>query len=79
MIMIKTNVTNPKHNTVEPLLRGHPDERRSPLERPLYTVNLNIHVLISTPNERPPLLVQKGWPHKRGSTVPVYFLCTFLS
>ena len=43
-------------NTVEPLLRGHPDERPTPLERPLDNVNLNIKVLISTPDERPPLL-----------------------
>ena len=42
--------------TVEPLLRGHPDERPPPLERPLDNVNLNINVLISTPDERPPLL-----------------------
>ena len=44
--------------TMEPLLRGHPDERPTPLERPLDNVNLNInvHVLISTPDERPPLL-----------------------
>ena len=61
-------------DTVEPLLRDHPDERPPPLERPLDNVNLNINVLISTPDERPPLLkghfpVQKRWPHKRGSTV----------
>ena len=43
-------------NTVEPLLRGHPDERPPPLERPPDNVNLNINVLISTPDERPPLL-----------------------
>ena len=42
--------------TVEPLLRGHPDERPPPLERPLDDVNLNIIVLITTPDERPPLL-----------------------
>ena len=42
--------------TVEPLLRGHPDERPPPLERPLDNVNLNINVLIFTPDERPPLL-----------------------
>ena len=41
---------------MEPLLRGHPDERPTPLERPLKNVNLNINVLISTPDERPPLL-----------------------
>ena len=45
-----------KCNTVKPLLRGHPDERPAPLERPLDNVNLNINVLISTPEERPPLL-----------------------
>ena len=37
-------------------MRGHPDERLPSLERPLDTVNLNINVLISTPDERPPLL-----------------------
>ena len=42
--------------TVVPLLWGHPDERPLPLERPLDYVNLNINVLISTPDERPPLL-----------------------
>ena len=42
--------------TVEPLLRGHPDERPPPLEKPLDNVNLNINVLISTPDERSPLL-----------------------
>ena len=42
--------------TVKPLLRGHPDERPSPLERPLDNVNLNINVLIFTPDERAPLL-----------------------
>ena len=41
---------------MEPLLRGHPDERPPPLERPLDNVNLNINVLISTPDERRPLL-----------------------
>ena len=45
-----------KANTVEPFLRGHPDERPPPLERPLDNVNLNINALISTPDERPPLL-----------------------
>ena len=41
---------------MEPLLRGHPDERPPPLERLLDNVNLNINVLISTSDERPPLL-----------------------
>ena len=43
-------------HTVEPLLRGHPYERPPPLERPLDNVNLNINVLIFTPDKRPPLL-----------------------
>ena len=34
---------------MEPLLRGHPDERPAPLERPHDNINLNINVLISTP------------------------------
>ena len=42
--------------TVEPHLRGQMDERPLPLERPLGIVNLNINVLISTPDERPLLL-----------------------
>ena len=42
--------------TLELLLRGHPDERPPPLERPLDNVNLNINVLICTPVERLPLL-----------------------
>ena len=42
--------------TVAPLLRGHPDERPAPLERPLNNVNLNINVLILKLDEKPPLL-----------------------
>ena len=41
---------------MEHLLRGHPDERPAPLERPLDNVNLNRNVLIFTPDERSPLL-----------------------
>ena len=41
---------------MKPLLRGHPDQRPPPLERPLDNVNLYINVLISTPDVRPPLL-----------------------
>ena len=48
----KTPTTN---TTVEPLLRGHPDKWPLPLERPFDDVNLNINVLIPTPDERPPL------------------------
>ena len=43
--------------TVKPLLRGHPDERPTPLERPLDNVNLNKNVLISNPDKRSPLLI----------------------
>ena len=60
--------------SVEHLLRGHCDKRPPPLERPFDNVNVHINVLISTLDERPPILkatflVQKGWPPKRGSTV----------
>ena len=41
------------NSTMEPLLRGHPDERPPPLERQLDNVNLNINVLISTLDGRP--------------------------
>ena len=44
-----------KSHTVGPLTKGHPDERPPPLVRPL-NVNLNINVLTSTPDKRPPLL-----------------------
>ena len=58
--MKNPNRKNEEHGcTVEPPLRGHPDERSTPLERPLDNVNLNINVLISSPDERPPLL--KGY------------------
>ena len=43
-------------STVVPLLRGHPDERPTPLEKRLDNVNLNIIVLIFTPDEMLPLL-----------------------
>ena len=43
-------------STVEPLLRGHHDKRSTPLETPLDNVNLNINVMISTPDKRQPLL-----------------------
>ena len=49
-------------NTMDPPapLRGHPDERASPLERSLDIVNQNINVLISTPDENPSLLKTDG-------------------
>ena len=50
------NKVNKYATTVKPLLRGHPDWRPPPLERPLDNVNLNINVLISTPDERTSLL-----------------------
>ena len=43
-------------STVEPLLRGHPDEKSSSLERSLDNVNLKMNVFLSIPDERPPLL-----------------------
>ena len=60
--------------TVEPLLRGHPNERPAPLQGPLDNVNLNINVLISTPDEKPPLLKghfsdAKGVASQEGSIV----------
>ena len=65
--------------TLEPLLRGHPDERPTPLVRPLENVNLNINVLISTPEERSPLL--KGHiPGAKGVASQEGFHCiTFLN
>ena len=50
--------------TVEPLLRGHPDKRPSQLERPPDNVNLNINVLISTPDEGT-FLMPKGFHCKQ--------------
>ena len=46
--------------TVATLFRGHSVERPPPLVRPLDNVNLNINVLIFTPNKRPPLFYAKG-------------------
>ena len=63
--------------TVEPLLRGHPDERPLPLERPLDKENLNINVLISIPDERPPLL--KGhFYYAKGVASQEGFQCTVI-
>ena len=61
--------------TVEPLLRGHPDDSPPSLERPLGNVNLNINVFISTPGERPPLLKGHFSGEKKGGLtrgVPLY-------
>ena len=57
-IDVPENIELSFHYSVEPLLRGHPDNRSTPLERPLDNMNevLNINVLISTPDERPPHL-----------------------
>ena len=61
--------------TVKPLLRGHPDERPPPLKRPLVNVNLNINVLIFTPDERPPL--SKGhFSDAKGGASQEGFHCT---
>ena len=62
--------------TVEPLLRGHPGERLSALERPLDNANLNIVVFIFTPDERPPLLKGHISGEKRVATQEG-FHCTF--
>ena len=43
-------------SSVEPLLRGHPFKRPIPMERSQDNVDLNINILISIPDERPPLL-----------------------
>ena len=40
----------------KPPLRGHPYEHPIHLESPPVNVNLNTNVLISPPDERPPLL-----------------------
>ena len=62
---------------MEPLLRGHPEERSSPLEWPLNNVNLNINVLTSTPDKRPALLKghisgTKEVAPQEGSTIYTY-------
>ena len=67
--------------TVEPLLRSHPDERPLPLERPLDNENLNINVLISTPDERPPLLKGHFSDANRGGLtrgVPLWIMFAFI-
>ena len=77
---------NQNLNQWNPFLRGHPDERPTPLEITLDNVNLNVNLLISTPDKRPPLLkghtflLQKRWRHKRGFTVFLYiFRSTIIS
>ena len=65
-----------KLSAVEPFFRGHPDKRPPLLERLLDNVNININVLMSTPDNRTPLLKghfsdAKGWPHKRGPTIVI--------
>ena len=70
LYFVNTWVTHSKHcknvNTVEPLLRGHPDKRPTPLERPLENVNLNIICIDfyprgeATPLKRPFFLCKMG-------------------
>ena len=59
---------------MEPLLRGHPDERPLPLERHLNNVNLNINVLIFTPDERP-LLLKGHYSDAKGVVLQEGFYC----
>ena len=54
-LRVDQNTSNLQY-TMEPLLRGHPNDMPLPLVRSIDNVNLNIDVLISTPYERPPLL-----------------------
>ena len=63
-------------NTVKPLLRGHPDQRPPPLEMPLDTVNLNITVLISNPDERPSLL-KDHFSESKGVASQEGFHCSY--
>ena len=57
---------------MEAFLRGHPDDRPLPLERPIDNVNLKINVLNSTSDERPtplkrsPSLCKKGVASQEG-------------
>ena len=52
--------------TVEFLWRGHLDKRPTPLERPFDYVNLNINVVISTPDESPPPSSARGVASQEG-------------
>ena len=61
---------------MKPLLRVHPDKRLTPLEKPLVNVNLNKNVVISNPDERPPLLKghisgAKGLASQKDSTIVI--------
>ena len=67
---------NGKSWTAEPLLRGHPDERPVPLERPLSTVSLNIYKCIdfyprreATPFEKSFFWCRRVVLQEGGSTV----------
>ena len=62
---------------MEPLLRGHPDKKPPPLKRPFDNVNLNINVLISTPDERLPLM--KGhFSEAKGVASQEGFYCMYI-
>ena len=61
---------------MEPILKSHPDERPTPLERQLDNANLNMNVLSFTPEKGLPLLKghisgenEKRWSFKRGFTL----------
>ena len=43
--LMKYVLKDRNRDKVKPLLRGHPNRMSTPLERPLYNVNLNMNVL----------------------------------
>ena len=64
-VFYKMNIvvrTSNLQNSETPL-KGHINQRPTPLLRPLDSVNLNLNILISTPGERPPFW--KATPFER--------------
>ena len=64
-----------KITTMETLLRGDPDESPNLLERPLNNVNLNINIIINTPDDRPTPLEKKTFLAEKANLkreVPLY-------
>ena len=62
---------------MEPLLRGHPDERPSPLEKPLDNVNLDINEFIYAPDDRSSLLKGHFSDAKRVASQEEFY-CTYI-